>query len=1264
MTAITTLTPRLMRTVSLSVALLILATHANIFGHDPALGLQTKGGARDNPFTVFDGGGGPGVCSIQGMPNYWVNTASQLLVVQDVDFAYRGLGPSIAMTRTYNMRDTRDGIASGLFGNNWTFSYESTIDHSGQTNSRKSVVLNRGSGQGLTYFVDLSQASPAQATSEIGSTERLTWYGSYWLFSKKESRLTYRYDRVAGSNVSRLTSISDLDGNTVTIDYNSDGTIKTITDASGRKISLAYNSNKRCISLSTPDGRQATFEYNAAGDMTKSVDLLGSATTYLYDAAHVMTALTAAGRSAQFEKAFDRIVTFTDARGNSTRYETDFYGTVIATDPAGGVRRYGNTGLEGWTNGASFGSTNDSSVGGFGVYFNPTLGLPESLRDARGTTTSLSYDAKGNPTEITRRHADDNILFTRTSYAYDGNDNLISMTNPLGEKDSYSWDAKRHLTRIRSPLGKETSMTYDARGQLTSLTNPAGHTSTFSYDQFGNLKSFIDPLGSATSFSYDPAGLHMTSRTDARGNTTAYEYDKNDRLTKITHPDGTTRSYTYDCCAATSVKDENGHTTTVVRDAAMNLTQLTDPMGRVSRRAYDKNGNLTSETDPRGTPRSRTYDAANRLTSTTDAAGGTTRFAYDETGNLVSFKNARGKETTFTYDYDDLATSTTDPLGKTVKLRKDALSRIAAVTNARGGVVAFSYDADGRVVKKTYDGADAGAYGYDEAGNLTSVTDGTGTTTYAYNALREVTDIRYPTGKAVSISYDAAGNISSIIYPNSFSVRYAYDKRNRVSSVAWDGNSVSYTYDGLGNLVREARSNGTESSFAYNDANEVTSIQHRKAASAFAQVTYTRDEIGRIVKEERQLPATTAVSPQSSVVTINDADQIVTWGSDTYSYDSDGNLSSITGSRQITARYDQENRLTSIIRNGVTTSFLYDGVGYRTKTVTGSEARNCHFDTYGRLLFETDGAGNVVSYYIYAGARLTAMRLPSGASYFYHFNNVGSTIALTDGEGSTAAAYSYTPFGEQAKQTGISGNPFTWVGAYGVVDDGDGLLFMKARHYDARSRRFLQRDPIGLAGGNNLYRYVENDPVRKADPSGLGLFGLGPGITGVNSATGMQWLKEGFTILRRVAKVPGKEIGDVIIKLVPKTFSPANPATTSTATRLSLHLARYGSTAAGETVVATAAEGTVTVTSLSQAGAGLLAAITYVGWMTVGGTFSEVGANMGWVDAATTGEAMIGAGCDPDYWNTAKNYYGKGKFTKDVGYFWGGLKEKIFGADE
>ncbi|MDP9350590.1 MAG: RHS repeat-associated core domain-containing protein, partial [Chloroflexota bacterium] len=51
--------------------------------------------------------------------------------------------------------------------------------------------------------------------------------------------------------------------------------------------------------------------------------------------------------------------------------------------------------------------------------------------------------------------------------------------------------------------------------------------------------------------------------------------------------------------------------------------------------------------------------------------------------------------------------------------------------------------------------------------------------------------------------------------------------------------------------------------------------------------------------------------------------------------------------------------------------------------------------------------------------------------------------------------------------------------------DGTGQYYRRNRYYEPTTNRFTQEDPIGLAGGINLYGFADSDPVNYDDPFGL-----------------------------------------------------------------------------------------------------------------------------------------------------------------------------------
>ena len=237
---------------------------------------QLNGGPGDNSFTNFDGGDGPGSCSPNGLPNYWVNTSNLNLYVEDTVYTYQGLGPGIALKLSYN---SAPGNA-GMFGQNWRFSYDSVIQ---QLPDR--FLLWKGSGQRLTFRRDPPHAgqnpnTPQEAVSLQGGRDRLFDYGAYFLLVESESRLRYRYDKSPGTVWARLVDITDQNENTVILSYSPDGSLHSVTDAAGRATSFVYDANRRCVGFSLPDGRQAKYTYDGQGNLTQAVDLLGTTVFY------------------------------------------------------------------------------------------------------------------------------------------------------------------------------------------------------------------------------------------------------------------------------------------------------------------------------------------------------------------------------------------------------------------------------------------------------------------------------------------------------------------------------------------------------------------------------------------------------------------------------------------------------------------------------------------------------------------------------------------------------------------------------------------------------------------------------------------------------------------------------------------------------------------------------------------------------------------------------------------------------------------------
>ncbi|MGE6666067.1 RHS repeat-associated core domain-containing protein [Paenibacillus xylanexedens] len=141
-----------------------------------------------------------------------------------------------------------------------------------------------------------------------------------------------------------------------------------------------------------------------------------------------------------------------------------------------------------------------------------------------------------------------------------------------------------------------------------------------------------------------------------------------------------------------------------------------------------------------------------------------------------------------------------------------------------------------------------------------------------------------------------------------------------------------------------------------------------------------------------------------------------------------------------------------------------------------------------RVLMELDGEGHVKSRYIY-GLGLIGREDADGTYLSYHYDLRGSTTLLTDEQNRLTDRYTYGLYGELEQHEGVTSQSFAYNGRDGVMTDANGLYYMRARYYDPKLKRFLNRDVIRgeIQDGQtfNRYAYVNGNPVSYIDPLGL-----------------------------------------------------------------------------------------------------------------------------------------------------------------------------------
>ncbi|WP_292778201.1 Calx-beta domain-containing protein [Nostoc sp. NMS9] len=709
---------------------------------------------------------------------------------------------------------------------------------------------------------------------------------------------------------------------------------------------------------------------------------------------------------------------------------------------------------------------------------------------------------------------------SKLSYVEDPNGNRITLeyTNNL-------------LTKLVHTNGDSLTLAYNAQGRISQITDSTGQVSSYSYDASGeNLLSVTTPQGKTT-YTYDTGNVaakkySLLSVTSDLGYQRSFEYDDQGRLIKeFSNGETQTLTYSYDTTGGVTITDNTGASQSILLDDRGNGGQIRGVNNQNLLFSYDANGNLIDATLPNGGQTAYSYDKSGNLTNQTNLLSQDVKFTYDANFNqLTGFTDPKGNGVGYSYDANSNLTKITYADGSNQQFSVDALGNITSYVNRRGNTIQYTYDKDGQLTQKKFADGSSITYGYDTTGNLTSVTDATGKITLEYDAANQLTLISYPTGRSLQYTYNADGQRTKLVSQDDYTVNYGYDAVGRLTSLtdATGESIISYEYDNAGRLTKETNGNGTYTTYEYDQQSQLTRLINYKANNTVnSRFEYAYDNLGRRTSMttlngtfeygyDATGQLTSVVTPDNRTIryqydaagnriavtdnetgtnyTSNNLNQYTNAGNAVYTYDTDGNLISKTeGGQTSTYTYDVENRLVKVVTPDGTWDYQYDGLGNRVATVLNGKRTEYLLDPtgLGDVVGEYNGSGLVANYTHGIGL---VNRVNGSNINYYDADAIGSTVGLTGTDGSYVNRYSYLPFGENLTKVEGVANPFEYVGQWGVMDEGNGLDFMRARFYDSNLGRFTAIDPIGLNGGDtNFYGYVFNSPITFIDPSGFAL---------------------------------------------------------------------------------------------------------------------------------------------------------------------------------
>lgn len=352
---------------------------------------------------------------------------------------------------------------------------------------------------------------------------------------------------------------------------------------------------------------------------------------------------------------------------------------------------------------------------------------------------------------------------------------------------------------------------------------------------------------------------------------------------------------------------------------------------------------------------------------------------------------------------------------------------------------------------------------------------------------------------ATSVAYQPFGPLKSLTYGNGLALARTYDQNywltgTKVSATGATRLDLTFDRNDNGQLagVTDNAATGRSASFGYYDSGRLQYGvgpwgDHSYAYDAAGNRTDLRTDTGGVVAYQFAVNSGT----NNQVTQVQDTNGAALR---TLTYRDGGDLYEDARVGGSTYQYYYNARKRLVVANKDATDAAYYGYDFRNQRVWRQvmtptySSTHYIFDQQGHLLAEHNGdTGAVIKQYIWLDdAPLAVIDKSSGTEvvYYIHTGQIGEPLVMTDASKAKVWDAYVEPFGQaQVFGTASANIDLRLPGQWAQMESG-GLSQNWNRDYDPTLGRYVQADPIGLDGGQNLYAYVDGRPTEWVDPDG------------------------------------------------------------------------------------------------------------------------------------------------------------------------------------